>query len=331
LRILITFIWVIAFNSAFAQGSFPGAVGVVGNKAIFKDSSIIKSWASTCVGNRGFIDISNKGLGYVNNGKTDYAIGKSDPKVFSLGDSGRATLSYNGILFDGPGPDFCVFENSFNNEFLELAFVEVSSDGVHFFRFPSDSETDTTTQIGSFDLLDASEINNLAGKYKGQYGTPFDLQELKNTPGLSLDSITHIRLVDVIGSIDTVHASRDSKGRIINDPYPTDFKNGDWYTGGFDIESVGLINYTGEIFLSDFAVTLENQNLTVYPIPAQNQLFVDGLLKGAALRIISLSGTEVELTPISDNEFDVSDLDAGIYFLEVSSSDYITRKKFIKL
>jgi len=32
--------------------------------------------------------------------------------------------------------------------------------------------------------LDATELHNLAGKYKGQYGTPFDLEDLKKDHGL---------------------------------------------------------------------------------------------------------------------------------------------------
>ena len=57
--------------------------------------------------------------------------------VVSLGDGGSATLTFAQPLADVPGPDFAVFENAFNGAFLELAHVEVSSDGVNFFRFPS--------------------------------------------------------------------------------------------------------------------------------------------------------------------------------------------------
>ena len=45
--------------------------------------------------------------------------------------------------------------------FLELDFVEVSSDGVNYFRFPATSYTDTTVQTGSFGSTDATKINKI--------------------------------------------------------------------------------------------------------------------------------------------------------------------------
>ena len=42
---------------------------------------------------------------------------------------------------NGNSWDFCVFENAFNDSFLELGFVEVSSNGNDFYRFPSTSFT----------------------------------------------------------------------------------------------------------------------------------------------------------------------------------------------
>ena len=87
--------------------------------------------------------------------------------------------------------------------------MEVSSDGVNYFRFPATSYTDTTVQTGSFGSTDATKINNLAGKYRALYGTPFDLEELKNENGLDVNNITHIKIIDVVGSIQNQYASRD--------------------------------------------------------------------------------------------------------------------------
>ena len=47
----------------------------------------------------------------------------------------------------------------------------------------------------------AIDINNLAGKYRALYGTPFDLEELSDYQAINIDSITHIRVIDVVGSI----------------------------------------------------------------------------------------------------------------------------------
>jgi hypothetical protein len=115
---------------------------------------------------------------------------------------GSAILTFQNPISNGTGFDFAIFENSFNDVFLELAFVEVSSDGVNYIRFPATSNTQTTTQIGPFDNTgDATKLNNLSGKYRAQYGTPFDLQELTGNPLLNINAITHIKIIDVVGSI----------------------------------------------------------------------------------------------------------------------------------
>jgi len=62
--------------------------------------------------------------------------------VLSLGDMGQATLTFDVEIEDGEGWDFAVFENSLDDTFLELAFVEVSSDGEDFYLFPAVSLTD---------------------------------------------------------------------------------------------------------------------------------------------------------------------------------------------
>ena len=80
---------------------------------------------------------------------------------------------------NGDGFDFVVFENSFSDNFLELAWVEVSSNGIDFIRFENFSLT--PSQVSPFGFIDPTNINGLAGKYKQGFGTPFDLQSLKET------------------------------------------------------------------------------------------------------------------------------------------------------
>jgi|GEM_PF-3034694 len=65
--------------------------------------------------------------------------------VVSLGDGGEITLSFeDNIIVNGPGADFTVFENPFYifgdslNRYIETALVEVSRDGIEYFRFPFD-------------------------------------------------------------------------------------------------------------------------------------------------------------------------------------------------
>lgn len=152
--------------------------------------------------------------------------------IVAIGSGGQATVRFDQPIRDGEGWDLAVFENSFNDEMLELAYVEVSTNGTHFVRFPSVSLTAST--VGAFGRLDARDIDGLAGKYRIGYGTPFDLDQLRDLPGsehLDFDAIRYVRIVDIVGD----GLSLDSRGMPIYDPYPV--------TGsaGFDLEAVGYV------------------------------------------------------------------------------------------
>lgn len=195
-------------------------------------------WAKTCTVVRGPKDISNPGLGVTTVGDSTSAVGPAGQNgVVSLGDGGYAILTFDPPIADGPGWDFAVFENAFNDTFLELAFVEVSSNGLDFVRFPATSLTQDTMQIGTFGGLDATLIDNLAGKYRAGYGTPFDLQQLAGVQGLDVMAVTHVKIVDVVGSINPNYATYDQFGHKVNDPWPTPFDG-----GGFDLDAVGVIH-----------------------------------------------------------------------------------------
>src|SRR5690606_17752172 len=144
---------------------------------------------------------------------------------------------------------------------LELAFVEVSSDGINFFRLAASSHTQDTSQISSVtgeNYMKARCVNNLAGKYISNYGTPFVLQELSCIAGLDINNITHVRIVDVVGSIGE-YASYDTAGNKINDPYPTNFP-----TGGFDLDAVGVIHQGTTSGIQGLNLPV----VSVYPNPA---------------------------------------------------------------
>ena len=222
-------------TSIYAQ--FPDRVGMPGSDAISADQLGLK-WGVSCQVMPGLLSIANQNGEKVGIDDVNNAIGFADQNVISLGDGGVATMIFAQPITDGSGPDFAVFENSFEDYFLELAFIEVSRDGVHFVRCPATSLTSSAKQIGPFDRIpDVRKLNNLAGKYRGGFGTPFDLFELKDSAGIDIQSITHIRVIDVIGSIDPRFASYDSDGNIINDPWPTPFP-----TCGFDLDAIAVIN-----------------------------------------------------------------------------------------
>jgi hypothetical protein len=234
-----------AFASA---GPFAPAAGQVGSTAVDKNSPLIKAWASGFQNLiRGPQDVNVAGSPAASFGTGDQALGVADAdissaNVVSLGDGGSITLTFDKPIANGPGADFAVYENGFavgvNNDYLELAFVDVSSDGKNFVRFSAVSLTPTTAQVGSFATLDPTNINNLAGKYVAGFGTPFDLSDLQNPPAsLDLNHINYVRITDVIGNVGAGAQSLDSLGNPINDPYPTAFPS-----GGFDLDAVAVMN-----------------------------------------------------------------------------------------
>lgn len=157
----------------------------------------------------------------------------------SLGEGGRIVLSFSPPIADGDGPDFAVFENSFNAEFLELAFVEVSSNGVDFARFPTSYPGNQP--VGQYGTMKPDGLTGFAGKHKAGLGTLFDLSLLQDahlaaTPDLDLSNIVYVAVVDVMGDGQAL----DSAGKPVYDPYPT------IESAGFDLDAVGVLNQRAE-------------------------------------------------------------------------------------
>ncbi len=305
-------------------------VGIIGTTAIHADSSIIGLWATDVVKYKlGYKDISDTSLGLALVGTPDFAIGKTDHTTFSLGDAGSIELTFDHEIYNGPGPDFVVFENGFSfggdSTFLELAFVEVADTSGNFVRFPANSLTDTNFQVGAFGSVNASKINNLAGKYIGNYGTPFDLEDLKNIPNLNLGHIQKIKIIDVVGSLQQDFASKDANGRKINDPWPTPFAS-----GGFDLDAVGIINYVLKTNTTQFNST----QFTVFPNPINEnaEMRVQGNLPVSYYQIYDVLGNEICRTDFISAETNykiIAPHKAGIYFIHIVSAGAIYVQKFV--
>ena len=121
-------------NLAMA-GSYAPAAGQVGSTAIGKDDPGIVAWATDY---QNYLAGTDVDATWQTPGK---ALGPPGDTydIVSLGNGGQITMTFAQPITDGAGADFAVFENAFSDTYLELAFVEVSSDGVNFFRFPTPS------------------------------------------------------------------------------------------------------------------------------------------------------------------------------------------------
>jgi len=324
IRLIIFLVGLISLNS-YSQTYAPAA-NQIGTTAISKDSNIIVSWATGIELKRGFLNISDTNFSLNGNNKVTYGLPEAalyqaegnSADIVSLGDGGIATLTFDAPIKNGIGPDFAVFENSFLSNYLELAFVEVSSDGIHFVRFPAHTEVSFTTQIGGFEFIDCRYLNNFAGKYEQAYGTPFDLSDLPQDFFLNLDYITHVRIIDVVGSIDSHFATYDSFGNVVNDPFPTPFES-----GGFDLDGVGVI-HQGILGIEEHF-----QNLSFYPNPAKSEISI-ATSEYSDIQLIDLSGKIIDsFTVQSFKKVDLQHLERGVYLLNFSSKSGRSSRKLI--
>lgn len=302
---------VTASISSLAFGQFAGPAGTPGSTAIHKDSSVFVNWANHAQLELGLIDIANPFSGTASNGDATSPIGAPNGMTVSLGDSGVAILTFPQPITNEAGPDFAIFENAFSDAFLELAFVEVSSDGVNFHRFPATSNTQTVTQIGPFDAQgDATLLNNLAGKYRSNYGTPFDLEELNGTAGLDINNITHVKVIDVVGMISGDHIQYDSNGNAINDPYATAFAS-----GGFDLDAIGVI-HQGPLGTDEH----EGLSFQVYPNPAHSNGIVSVSANIAIEHLVLTSLTGEHISQSKTNSIQLGYLSSGGYLLQIKTA-----------
>ncbi|HKJ91185.1 MAG TPA: hypothetical protein VJ960_08645 [Oceanipulchritudo sp.] len=239
-----------------ADFPFAPAAGKPGSTAVAMADPALVAWAEEVVRIRygEGVDESfrtpERALGPARGGSHD---------VVSLGRGGEIVVGFPGLIQDGPGPDFVVFENGFSDDFLELAWVEVSSDGETFVRFPNYSAT--AGPVGAFGGVDPAKLHGFAGKYRAGFGTPFDLEDLAGAhaaavagtdpfsdayrehlletfPLLDIGKIRYIRLVDIPGDGSAESAAGDfsGKGFPIYDPFPT------LGSAGFDLDAVGVFH-----------------------------------------------------------------------------------------
>lgn len=296
---------------SFCQ-SYAPEPGAVGSTAIHKDSLAITRWADQVTVNRGYKDIQQPVLGLAAYGQDLDGIGMADNMVVSLGDGGSATANFSNPIQNEDGPDFAIFENGFSDHYMELAYVEVSSNGIDYTRFQSISEIPTDVQIDNFTFSDCRYVHNLAGKYRVYFGTPFDLSDLEGSPGLDLNHIISIRIVDAVGCIAPEFSSYDSEGNTINDPYPTNFDS-----GGFDLDAIGIMNSL------DLSIEVNKVTAGIFPNPVTDILYLKGFTNDKKYIVNPMGAIVLDFY---GDCADVGELRPGIYYLKQASQII----KFIK-
>ncbi len=195
--------------------------------------------------------------------------------VTNLGVSGQLTLGFDDpagptqrAIANHAGPDFIVFENPIyaggdtTKSFAELMFVEVSSNGTDFARFPVQSKT--SAPVGAFGTINPADVTGFAGVHpvfantdpvNGNTIDPFDpsvaggdafdlsllaTNSLVTSGAVNLDEIRYVRLIDVKGD-GTLMDDGPLFGVAANPIYdPTGSGS-----GGADVDAISVIH--GEV------------------------------------------------------------------------------------
>jgi hypothetical protein len=310
--ITMKFLFILFLGTArFAFSQFPGAVGSPNTTAIAYNDPLIVSWADSVLIERGPEDVSISGSPFVSYGQAAYALGEVNSNVVSLGDGGKATYFFSAPIVNEPGFDFAVFENGFSDQFLELAFVEVSSDGVNFVRFPAQCFIQDSVQIATYEASgDATKIHNLAGKYRVNYGTPFELDDLIGSSNLDINQIHYVRVIDVVGSIEPNFGSTDINGNYINDPYP----------GGFDLDAIAVFHMEGAGMIENVA---SNDFLPSFFYKGQEFHFNE--VENIVFIISDELGRKIET---QENRF-IAPKVSGNYFITILNSGHISQERVL--
>lgn len=268
---IVVSLFTLASSAVHAAGIYSAPTGITAgapDNPIARSSSAIVQWENAVVSYAPAPGVSasfsNPATGLASLG--DLYNPSSPPStttpfgVIGTAAPGSITLTFGRAIYDGNGADFAVFENGFaygpaGSLFAELAYVEVSSDGVNFARFASISlNTAPTAGSGAFAGYDMTNVYNLAGKHAATWGTPFDLFQLAADPLvtgglLDLAAVHFVRLVDVVGSgslldgngVEIPGIAKDSLGNPIRDNWVTTGSGGFDYVG-LPTGAIGVLN-----------------------------------------------------------------------------------------
>ena len=113
------------------------------------------------------------------------------------------------------------------------------------------------------------------------------------------------------------------------------------YVGGVvTVKFVNVNGYGNYVYLDDINITssvindieaLNNTSVNLYPNPANNFIFIDGIdIKNTSIDIVDVTGKNIKIGITNTNSIDISNLEKGVYFVVISNDNEKIIKKFIK-
>ena len=248
--------------------------GYYPDTSVDKDDTEILGWATgyqdyyRSDGQSGYSD-PNQALGQAEGTSTAIvSLGEVSP-ADDTAQPGELTLTFDTPIGNGDGWDIAVFENAFGNSFPsnlfgELGYVEVSTDGETFVRFPNISDIPDVS--GAFAFFATGLCYNLAGRQIQGTGDGFDLDDLADEPevisgDVNLNNINYVKIVDIPGYGDAENGQGgflDYFGNPIHDNWPTTG------SGGFDLDAVGY-RYEGSAGPALVSIEIEPSQLFLVP------------------------------------------------------------------
>jgi hypothetical protein len=131
-----------------------------------------------------------------------------------------------------------------------------------------------------------------------------------------VDSITQIKIIDVVGSIDDDFTTYDSQGNKINDPWPTPFAS-----GGFDLDAVAVIH---NLFNQDIGEN-KKPDFHIFPNPVVDNLNFESSQE-YHIELLTIKGKVLLQKNSKKAVIKMGNFPKGIYLLRISND----KKKYIR-
>ncbi len=128
----------------------------------------------------------------------------------------------------------------------------------------------------------------------------------------------------IVASTANANESFYKEGGVWNDLQEYNDPSGFQNTGNFCIKGLAKTTTTG-VGVGEFF-----HEIQLYPNPALDQLFIKGLEEQVAIKVIDIKGSIlIDMPNFNSEVIDISNLNEGVYFVQISSNNQFGVRKII--